>query len=256
MERGSWGNLGLAVARREVWSAMVRDRRESVTSPFVAFVGRIRGAAPRDRGDPDREELLSRALYLSLASVCAGALIGGFSVAIGIVEDSVGVLGSGLGLLADLAGSVVLVWRFNAERRHPVHAERAERRAGAAIVVALGLVSAVVAVEAIRALADHEAPAGSWLSLVAAGIALVALPPLAVAKRRTAVRLGSHALKGDSSITAIGAATGLIALIGLALLHAFGWWWADRAAALIVAAIAASEGFEVLRGLRSGEALD
>ena len=42
-------------------------------------------------------------------------------------------------------------------------------------------------------------------------------------------------------------------LVGLALFHAFGWWWADRVAALVVAAIAASEGYEVLRGLRVGE---
>jgi hypothetical protein len=224
-----------------------------VASLLVAFMGRIRAAAPRRCRDRDRNELLSRALHLSLASVCAGGLIGAFSVAIGIVEASVAVLGSGLGLLADLGGSTVLVWRFHAERRNPVHAERAERRAGAAIVVALALVSAVVAAEAIRGLLDHEPPAGSWLSLVAAGIALTVLPPLALAKRRTAARLGSHALRGDSSITAIGAATGLIALIGLALFHAFGWWWTDRVAALIVATVAASEGYEVLRELQAAE---
>lgn len=213
----------------------------------------MRAVARLGRTEGDRAELLSRALYLSLASVCAGALIGAFSVAIGIIEASVGVLGSGLGLLADLAGSVVLVWRFRSERRHPVRAERAERRAAVVVVVALALVSVVVAAEAIRALVEHESPTGSGLSLVAAGIALVVLPPLALAKRRTAAGLGSHALRGDSSITAIGAATALVALIGLALFHAFGWWWADRVAALIVAAAAGSEGYEVLRGLRAGE---
>ena len=163
------------------------------------------------------------------------------------------VLGSGLALLADLAGSVVLVWRFHAERQHPIHAERAERRAATVVVVALALVSAVVAADAISALADHEPPGGSWLSLVAAGIALIVLPPLALAKRRTAVRLRSHALRGDSSITAIGAGTALIALVGLALFHAFDWWWADRVAALIVATVAASEAYEVQREARAGE---
>ena len=227
-----------------------------MSSLFVAFMDRIRTAAlPRQR-DHDRIELLSRALYLSLASVCAGALIGALSVAIGVVERSVGVLGSGLALLADLAGSVVLAWRFHAERHHPVHAERAERRAAAVIVAALALVSAVVAAEAIRALLQHDAPEGSWLSLLAAGIALTVLPPLALAKRRTAAHLGSHALRGDSSITAIGAATGLIALIGLALFHAFGWWWADRVAALIVATIAAIEAYNVLSELRARRPFD
>ncbi len=227
-----------------------------MASSLVAVIGRVLRAGGQGRRDRDRVELLSRALYLSLASVCAGALIGSFSVAVGIDEGSVGVLGSGLGLLADLAGSVVLAWRFHAEQAHPVHAERAERRAAKVIVVALALVSAVVAVEAIRALVEQKPPAASWLSLLAAGIALAVLTPLALAKRGTATALGSHALKGDSSITAIGAATGLIALVGLGLFHAFGWWWADRAAALIVATVAASESYEVMRGLQGRDLLD
>jgi divalent metal cation (Fe/Co/Zn/Cd) transporter len=224
-----------------------------MASLLVAFIARMRALALRGQRYPDRIELVSRAMYLSLASVCAGALIGTLSVAVGIVEASVGVLGSGLGLLADLVGSVVLVWRFHAERRHPVHAEQAERRAAAVVVVALAVVSAVVTADAIKALVDHEPPGGSWLSLVAAGIALMVLPPLALAKRRTAARLGSHALRGDSSLTAIGAGTALLALVGLALFHAFGWWWADRVAALIVATVAASESYEVLRELQVGE---
>jgi divalent metal cation (Fe/Co/Zn/Cd) transporter len=221
-----------------------------VTSLLFGVIARIhRPARPARHGqlEADRSELLLRALYLSLASVCAGALIGAFSVTVGIIEASVSVLGSGLGLLADLAGSVVLVWRFHAERQRPVHAGRLERRAATVVAVALVLVSAGIAAQAIRALADHQSPRGSWLALVAAGIALIVLPPLALAKRRTAVRLGSHALKGDSSITAIGAATALIALVGVALFHVFDWWWADRAAALIVAAVAGSEAYEVKR---------
>jgi divalent metal cation (Fe/Co/Zn/Cd) transporter len=33
----------------------------------------------------------------------------------------------------------------------------------------------------------------------------------------------------------------LLALISLALYHPLGWWWADRIAALAVAAVAAAE---------------
>ena len=123
-------------------------------------------------------------------------------------------------------------------------------------MVALALVSGVVAAVASRALVDHELPGESSLSLLTAGIALIVLPPLALANRRTAARLGSHALRGDGSITAIGAAPALIALVGLAVFHAFGWWWADRTAALIVATVPASEAYEVLHGLRSGSWTD
>jgi divalent metal cation (Fe/Co/Zn/Cd) transporter len=69
----------------------------------------------------------------------------------------------------------------------------------------------------------------------------VVLTPLAYAKRRLGARMASRALQGDGTLSGIGAATSLLALTALALYHTLGWWWADRAAALIVAAIAAIE---------------
>ena len=79
----------------------------------------MRDPALQGQRDPDRNELLSRALCLSLASGCAGVLIGSLSVAVG----SVGVLGAGRGLLADLAGSAVLgvgaFTRSNGTRSRP-----------------------------------------------------------------------------------------------------------------------------------------
>jgi len=37
-------------------------------------------------------------------------------------------------------------------------------------------------------------------------------------------------------------------LVGLALNVAFGWWWADPAAALVVVPLVIKEGLEVLEG--------
>jgi divalent metal cation (Fe/Co/Zn/Cd) transporter len=202
-------------------------------------------------GARERSRLLVWALYLSIASVCVGTLVGALSVTVGVVEHSVAVLGSGLGVLADLAGSLVLVWRFHVERTHPVRAADVERRTAVVVVAALALVSVVVGAEAIRAFAQQEHPDGSVLSLLTAGVAAVVLLPLALGKRRAAAGLRSHALRGDSSMTAIGAGTALLALIGLALFHAFGWWWADPAVALIIATIAASESYVVHREARA-----
>lgn len=79
------------------------------------------------------------------------------------------------------------------------------------------------------------------MALTAAAVSLVVLMPLAYAKRRLGARMASRALQGDGTLSGIGAATSLLALTALALYHALGWWWADRASALIVAAIAAAE---------------
>ena len=53
--------------------------------------------------------------------------------------------------------------------------------------------------------------------------------------------MASHALKGDSTLSAIGASTAVLALLGLALNDLFGWWWSDRAVALVIAAVAVIE---------------
>jgi divalent metal cation (Fe/Co/Zn/Cd) transporter len=196
----------------------------------------------------DRHRLLTTALRLSEISVAAGLAIGGLSVAVGLLDHSLGVLGTGLGVLADVAGSVVLIWRFRIERRHPVHAERVEATAARLVAATLALIGVVLAVESIRALTAGTHPGSSLLSLAAAGLAVIALPPLAYRKRATAAALASPALRGDSTLSAIGAATALLALVGLILFRAFDWWWADRVVALLVAGVAAVESRSLLRG--------
>jgi divalent metal cation (Fe/Co/Zn/Cd) transporter len=56
--------------------------------------------------------------------------------------------------------------------------------------------------------------------------------------------MASRALQGDGTLSGIGAATSVLALTALILYHTLGWWWADRTAALIVAAIAAAEAWQ------------
>ena len=82
--------------------------------------------------------------------------------------------------------------------------------------------------------------------MVTSAVTVCVLRPLAYAKRVTAIALGSHALRGDSTLSAIGAGTALFALIGLLLNAAFGWWWADRVVALLIAGAAAFEAREVI----------
>jgi len=102
---------------------------------------------------------------------------------------------------------------------------------------------------AIHALIVGSRPESSTLGIVTAGLAFVVLAPLAYGKLRVAAELSSRALRGDGTLSAIGAAVALLALTGLALDQSLGWWWADRVAALIVAAVAAAEAFNAA-GLR------
>ncbi len=70
------------------------------------------------------------------ADLVACAVTGVISVMAGLGDQSLGVFGAGLGVVADVADSAVLIWRFRAERLWRFRAERlwrfrAERRHGA-----------------------------------------------------------------------------------------------------------------------------
>ena len=53
--------------------------------------------------------------------------------------------------------------------------------------------------------------------------------------------LGSRARRGDGTLSGVGAAIAVLAVTGLLANRTLGWWWADPAAALVVAAVAALE---------------
>ena len=188
-----------------------------------------------------RHSHLKRALELSWFSVCFGLISGSVSVGSGIADHSLGVLAAGLSVLADVTGSMVLIWRFRAERTDSHRASEAEQRAALCVALTLGVIAVALAFESVRALIAGTHPGSGVLTVISAVASIVVLMPLALAKRRVALELGSHALQGDSTLSAIGASTAILALVGLLLDHLFGWWWADRVVALAIAAVAVLE---------------
>lgn len=191
--------------------------------------------------DEERLMLVTVAWRLVVFSVTFGVLSGAVSVVTGLHDHSLGVFAVGLGVLADVAGSAVLIWRFRIERRQPVQSEAAEARAAVVVALALAVVSVVIAIQAAAALANGAHPGTSGVAIAAAVVSFVVLAPLAYAKRRLGRKIGSRALRGDGALSGIGAVTSLLALAALVLNDTLGWWWADRVAALVVAAIAAAE---------------
>jgi divalent metal cation (Fe/Co/Zn/Cd) transporter len=197
-----------------------------------------------DSGAP-RASLVTAALRLVSVSVAFGVLTGVVSVAVGLRDHSLGVFAVGLDVLADVTGSSVLIWRFRAERHQPAQSGITETRAAVLVAIVLLIVSAVLSVDSLIALAAGSHPGTSTVALAAAAVSLGVLTPLAYAKRRLGSRMGSRALEGDGALSAIGAATGLLALTGLALYRVLGWWWPDRVAGLAVAALAAAEAWRI-----------
>ena len=80
---------------------------------------------------------------------------------------------------------------------------------------------------------------GQWLVL-----SISLMPPLAVMKRRIGKQIGSAAMEAESMETVVCSILSATLLVGLGANWAFGWWWADPAAALAMVPFLLYEGWE------------
>jgi divalent metal cation (Fe/Co/Zn/Cd) transporter len=152
----------------------------------------------------------------------------------------------------EIAAAGVLLWRLGIPEMGGAagRAERTARRIVGATFIAL---AAYVVVQSAYAVAPGHEPETSAFGLGLSVVSVVVNPALGVAKRRNAEQLDSAALVDESTETLICAYLAVTLLLGLATNAAFGWWWADVAAALAMVPWIAREGVTSLRGGRGRE---
>jgi len=182
-----------------------------------------------------RADALTSAVRLSLATIAWNVVAGSVAVVSAVVYGSISLAAFGLSMLIDTAASVALVWRFRMEERDPEGADRVE--AWAAVAIGLAMVAAAIylGVQAAHALWRGSHPETAPPGIVVSVASLLFLPWLARAKWRVASELGSKALRGDSLLTGASATLAATTLLALVANAAFGWWWADPVAALLIA---------------------
>jgi len=147
----------------------------------------------------------------------------------------------------EVTASVAAQWRLRADL-DPMRRERVERVTHRAIGASFLALAAYVAVDSVATVWRRAAPEASPVGLVILVLSVFVMPVLARAKRRVARALQSRALEADAAQTSLCAYLSVIALAGVGLNAAFGWWWADPGAALAMVPIIAKEGVEGLRG--------
>jgi divalent metal cation (Fe/Co/Zn/Cd) transporter len=195
----------------------------------------------------ERRLLLSAAIYWSAISLAWASLVGLTSVIAGLAASSVALVGFGANSILDGSASAVLVVRFRHEHLGKGDADPVERRAGYAVGAAMIGVALYLAVSAIAALASHSEPETSTIGIAITTASVLVFPVLARAKLQLAGPLGSTALRGDGVLSLAGAILAAATLASLALDSAFGWWWADAVAALLIASILLAEGTRTIR---------
>ena len=126
--------------------------------------------------------------------------------------------------------------------------ERNERLSLIIVGACFLMLLAYIGLEAISDLVKKGAPERSVPGIILACASLVAMPLLSRAKKKVGEQLGSAAMHADARQTDFCVYLSAILLAGLLLNAAFGWWWADPTAALIMVPIIGKEGLDALAG--------
>jgi len=179
-----------------------------------------------------------RALALAYLSMGWMVIEAAVAVTAGILAASIALVGFGLDSVIEFCSAVIVAWQLHGQ------GEERETRAVRLIGVTFFALAAYLAAESIRDLTSQARPGHSLPGIAVTAAALIVMPLLAVAKRRTGQAMNNRAIIADSAETAFCAFISATALLGTGLNAWLGWWWADPAAAVIIAALAVREGLE------------
>lgn len=153
---------------------------------------------------------------------------------------SVALAGFGLDSFVEILASIVVVWELQ-----NINAKR-QRRALKLIGVLFVILATYIAVQSLVVLATKYHPQQSGLGIIWTAITCAVMLALAYGKSRTGRALNNPVLQTEGRVTLVDAYLAAAVLIGLTLNAAFGWWWADPLAGLVIVFYGFKEGMGAL----------
>jgi len=180
------------------------------------------------------------------------------NLALGLLKLVAGLLGNCFALVSDAVHSfsdvvtslaVLLGMRISAkpaDSEHPYGHSRAEAIIGLYVAMALAAAGVMVAREALSRIAVEQVmPA--WYTLLAAGISVVVKEGLYQYKSRLGRQIHSRAITADAWHHRSDALSSVAVFVGIVISRWTGAWWADGAAALVVAVSIIWAGLSLLK---------
>jgi divalent metal cation (Fe/Co/Zn/Cd) transporter len=193
----------------------------------------------------DRTQLERRARLLAWGGIAYHFVEFAVALAAGIAAGSIALIGFGADSLIEALAGFVVLWLFTGAR---IGSRTAERRAQRLIATSFFVLAAYVGAESISSLMSGDEPRVSWVGIGLAAFTAPTMPLLALVKRRIGVTLHSAATVKEAAQTQLCAYLSVALLVGLLANAIAGWWWADPAAAVVIAAVAVREGIGSWRG--------
>lgn len=200
--------------------------------------------APPAPSSARRELLQHRIRWFVAATITYNVIEAVIAISEGTRVSSAALIGFGLDSVIEVSSAAAVAWQFAGS-----DPQRREKVALRIIAFSFFALAAYIGLDSLRSLAGlGEQARHSSIGIALATASLMIMPVLSWAERRAGRELGSLSAVADSTQTLLCAYLSAVLLIGLVLNSLLGWSWADPIAALIIAAIAAREGFKALKG--------
>lgn len=178
----------------------------------------------------EREAQLRRGRTLQFVTIAWNMMEVFVTIGLGIAAGSLALIAFGLDSLVEVFASVVVVW-YIADHAAAGRVSRALRLVGSAFA----LLGVYLLTASAYSLLTGEVADSSPFGIVYLGITAIVMFSLARLKHRVALAAQSEPLASEASMTFLDGCLATGILVALALNAVGGVWWADPAAAALVA---------------------
>ncbi len=176
------------------------------------------------------DALLARGRRLEIATIGWNVVEVFVTVGLGLAAGSIALVAFGLDSLVEIVASVVVIWYIG---NH--HAERRAMHALRIVALAFAALGVYLFVASVYSLQAGEVAGSSPVGVAYLTVAASAMFVLAFKKRALARGAHSEPLAAEADMTFLDGCLASSILVALVMNAAWGIWWADPAAALLVA---------------------
>ena len=197
---------------------------------------------PRPIAEKTRRALIRRGVRLEYATLGWNVVGSVVVIVAALGARSVALAGFGLDSLIEIVASIIVIWELTG-----TGGKERERRALRLIGIAFLCLALYIFVQSAVTLLSRSHPHTSNLGIVWLAATLIVMLLLAWGKKVTGERIGNPVLMTEAHVTLIDALLAAAVLVGLILNAAFGWWFADPLAGLVIVYYGVKEGLTALR---------
>jgi divalent metal cation (Fe/Co/Zn/Cd) transporter len=217
-------------------SILVSRPRNAIAEEIVT----VKGREPPAVDATDTAELLRRGVLLEYVTMAWNSIGSAITLTIAAATDSPALAALGLASLAGIIEAWIVLIKLKGA---PPNTQQSARRLMGFAFLAIAACLLTLSMWVVTGTRTPE-PSGGGMAWSAASIVVMLL--VAHCERSLGRRLGHRALANGARFRVVSAALAAAVTLGLGANAAFAWWWADPAAALVVAACSLHLGLATL----------